>query len=405
VPRRTGRPIPVDQGFTLVEVIIAIVLLAMVSVSMLGLFVRAMKDSTGLDRRQAAVAVASQAMELARSIPAVQQDSSHNSKLTGGRTQTAVNAQWAAASAADLSQTDESWDTNATVSSVPVLPLTSTSAVAGVTYTATNLVGTCWRDPGTNACIKALSPSSPLTTPPTASSVLMYRVIVLVTWSEGAGTTCSGSACSYALATLVDPGTDPPFNLNATNASWPAAPVVKPLSVSVAENSSIVVDLQSAVTNGATSLVASITSGAAITNGTATVMPNTTNLTVTPATNFASGPDIAVPFTLTDPYGQSASSTLSVHVVGPLTASDFTVTVQRGKSLTIDLAPYIANGTGTLTYSVTASVTSQADVSISGSIVTYSRKNSSNTSQDSFTYTVVSSNGQQDSGVVSVLVI
>src|SRR4051794_23325323 len=134
-----------DQGFTLIEVVVAIVLLTMVSVAMLALFVRAMKGTAGLDRKQAAVAVAGQAIELARSVSAVQ-DPSVPSKLISGRTSTAVDSQWTAASAAaawDSSQTDKASD--ASGATTPVVPLTSTSTVASVTYTAYTLVGTCWR--------------------------------------------------------------------------------------------------------------------------------------------------------------------------------------------------------------------------------------------------------------------
>jgi prepilin-type N-terminal cleavage/methylation domain-containing protein len=394
VRRGVRRPSSADLGFTLVEVIIAIVLLALVSMAMLSLFIQAMKDSTGLDRRQAAVAVASQAMEVARTIPPQR---SAGDKLVSGRTQAAVNAQWTAASAADLSQTDKVWDASATVSSVPVLPLTTTTTVTGVTYTAANLVGSCRRPPAGGDCVRASSPT-------TDSWVEMYRIIVHVTWAETGGASCSGSACSYSLASLVDPGRDPSFNLFATNASWPPAPVLTTLTATTAMNAAVTVDLADAVTSGATPLVA--TTGTVTPSGTASVLPNTTNVTVTPVTGFWSGTDITVPFTLTDPYGQATSSTLTVHVnppAGPTAAAGTRST--HLSAIQIDLAGFVTGGTGTLTYTITGRTAPFQGtlVAVSGSLVSYTPR-SSWTGTDRFTYQVADTYGHTASAIVTVTV-
>jgi prepilin-type N-terminal cleavage/methylation domain-containing protein len=393
---RTGSgPDPVpgagEAGFTLVEVIVALVLLALVAVAVLGLFVRAMKDVTGLDRRQAAVAVAAQSLELARSIPAVR-GSSGNSTLISGRTQAAVSAQWAAATGADLSQTDTTWDTTATSSSTPALPLTAATTVAGVTYTTANLVGTCWRPAGGGDCVKAVAKA--------ASSVLMYRVIVFVTWSDGPGTTCSGSACGYTLASLVDPGDDPAFNVNATNATWPAAPVLTVISAATSRDRAVTVDLAGAVTSGATPLTAA--TGAVTLGATASVLPNTTSVTVTPAAGYVSGSAVTVPFTITDPYGQSASSTLTVHVNAALSAASFAAGPVHGGPFSIDLSPHVSGGTGTVSYTVSNSAPS-ATVTVSGSTVTY-KSTGSFSGTTTFTYTASTSFGDTATGTVTVTV-
>ncbi|HEY6795554.1 MAG TPA: type II secretion system protein [Kineosporiaceae bacterium] len=389
---RSGtRPDRADAGFTLVEVIVALVLLAMVAVAVLGLFVRGVKDVAGLDRRQVAVAFAGETMELVRTVSAVP-DTSGRTPLLAGRTHAAVDAQWAAAGGADLSQTDEAWDTTATGSSAPGVPLASTRTVSGVTFTSTNLIGTCWRPAAGGACVRATAKA--------ASSVLEYRVVVLVTWSEGPGTSCSGSACTYALASLVDPGVDPAFNVNATNATWPAPPVLRSIpTVATTANASVTVDLSTAVASGSTPL--SVTTGTVTQGATASVLPNTTTVTVTPASGYVSGSDLTVPFTITDPYGQSASGTFTVHVNAVLTAGSFAVTVVHGTSIPLDLAPYVSGGTGTVSYAVAG--TSSATVTLSGSTVTYKSKNNVRGS-DTVTYTVTTTFGDTATGTISLTV-
>lgn len=203
--RRVARSVPADHGFTVVEVVVSLVLLTMVMASVSTLFMHAVKDATGLDRRQVAVSLADQYMQGGVGISATR-DANGNSTLISGRFQQAVDAQWAVVTA-DLSQTDQEYDTTATASSSPVYPLTRIVGLGGVTYTVQRIVGSCWRPSGGGDCVKAAAKA--------ASSQFMYRIIIQVTWSEGTGTSCSGSACHYELATLVDPGGDPTFNVNA----------------------------------------------------------------------------------------------------------------------------------------------------------------------------------------------
>jgi type II secretory pathway pseudopilin PulG len=393
--RQATRRVPAEEGFTLVEVVVALVLLTMVTVGVATLFMRAVKDSTGLDRRQAAVAVAGQSMELVRSIP-VTYDVSNHSKLLSGRYSVTVHNQFTSlASTVDLSQTDEESDAAATVSSTPVLPYTATTAVAGVTYTAQRIVGSCWRPPAGGDCVKAASKA--------AGSQLLFRVIVSVTWSEGgSGTSCSG-ACHYDLSTLVDPATDPTFNLNATNAAWPAAPVLNDLTVTTPMNTPVTVDLSTAKSSGQgpfTAIVGTASQGAG-----ASVLPNTTQVTVTPATNYWSGSSITLTFTLTDPYGQvSNTRTLSVQVTPPAapTAGPASVTTPLNTPVTVNLAASVSGGTGALAYGVgTASGGSLG--ALSGTSVTFTPP-SGGFGTYTFTYTVSDAYGHNPSGTVTVTV-
>jgi len=86
-----------DSGFSLIEVVVALFLLGIVAAAALAFFVRAMQNTNHLQRSQASVAVANQAMELARSVTAREVDTTnHVSGLLIGRSSTDTDAAWAA---------------------------------------------------------------------------------------------------------------------------------------------------------------------------------------------------------------------------------------------------------------------------------------------------------------------
>lgn len=386
--RRATRRVPSDLGFTLIEVIVALVLLTMVTIGVATLFMRAVSSSSSLDRRQAAVSVAGQSMELVRSIPAMY-DVSNHSKLLSGRYSVTVHNQFTSlTSTVDLSQTDEESDSTATVASTPVLPYTATATVAGVTYTAQRIVGSCWRPSAGGDCVKAASKAT--------NSQKLFRVIVSVSWSEGgAGTSCSGH-CHYDLSTLVDPAADPTFNPNATNGAWPAAPALQDISATTLVDTPITVDLATAVQQAGTPLTAAIVSTS---SGTASVLPNTTRVTVTP--QAGSTADITVAFSLTDPYSQTTQAHLTVHVNPHLAASNATVITAYNTAVAIDLSGYVSGGIGTRTYSRTNPPAGTLSA-LSGTSVTYTP--SSNWSgTTTFTFTVTDSSGSTTATVTVVV--
>lgn len=212
--RPLGRRGDRDGGFTMIEVVVSLVLLALIMSAVIGLFVRMLHSSSGMQGRQAAVPVANQALDYARSIPPLR-DSTGNSKLVAGRYQSAVTAQWAAAASltgVDLSGTYPTWDTTATASSTPNLPITTTVLVSGKSYSVQTLVGICYRTGATSPCTKLSSYATPPATPP-AGSVALYRVIIAVTFTTPGDDTCS-AGCTYVASTLIDPSSDPTFNTN-----------------------------------------------------------------------------------------------------------------------------------------------------------------------------------------------
>jgi prepilin-type N-terminal cleavage/methylation domain-containing protein len=206
----------VDQGFTLVEVVIATSILGALAASMATLFLSGMKTASQLQKRQVAISVASQALELVRTVP-VLKDSLGCVPLLAGRSQTAVTAQWASApSDVDLTGTDAAWTlpTCSTVIAVPFAGLTTTVTDDGSTpaltrdgtgYVVRTYIGTCSLPLAGGSCAKAAVVSATATT--------LYRVVVRVSW---AGAACSATSCHYVLSTMLDPSADPVFNVRGS---------------------------------------------------------------------------------------------------------------------------------------------------------------------------------------------
>ncbi|MGL5859443.1 MAG: Ig-like domain-containing protein [Angustibacter sp.] len=206
IPSRPGDCL--DRGFTLIEVVVGVVLMAVVLLTAAGFMIRSASSADALDARQAAVGVARQQMEKVRAVPATFPRNG-TSALVAGRSRDDVVAQWQA-SGFDTSQTytgdgatryDERTYTLASGSSVsPVVKLREVVTVSGQPYTVDTLIGTCTRQRTSGTCDKS------------GTGDQLYRVVVTVSWSLGAGRTCSGTACSYTLATLIDPTQQPTFN-------------------------------------------------------------------------------------------------------------------------------------------------------------------------------------------------
>jgi prepilin-type N-terminal cleavage/methylation domain-containing protein len=207
-----------DGGFTLVEVVVALGLLSTLLAAVGALFVGGVKNGAQLQRRQAAVSLAQQALEAARAVNATP-DQTGCSKLLQGRTQAGVDAQWAAAPSAITSVTDEAWSPSLCGGSI-VLPLQGIPAGAGTAtdpvilggqpYTVRTYIGTCVLTAARDNCLRSNAVPG--------GSPTMYRIVARVTWS---GSGCNTAQCEYAASTLVDPSADPVFNVRG--ASGPVA--------------------------------------------------------------------------------------------------------------------------------------------------------------------------------------
>jgi type II secretory pathway pseudopilin PulG len=212
-----------DAGFTLLEAVVALVLLSTIMSALAVQFIGGMKHMSALQRRQVAVQVAGQGLEAVRAA-SVAPGSDGCVKLLQGRDQTAADAQWASAPADYTAITDEAWASTGCSGPIvipwqglpgPVGTVTSPAVVGGQPYTVQTYIGTCVLDATRSSCVR--SSAAP------AGGPVLYRVLVAVAWA-GAG--CTTGTCSYTATTLMDTSADPTFNLRGN-----AAPVAVPDTV------------------------------------------------------------------------------------------------------------------------------------------------------------------------------
>jgi len=283
---RDGRG-SVDAGFTLMEVVVALALLALVATASLVFFVKGTRAVTTQQRAQNAIAVANEAMEVAFSkVPTA--SATGTSGLVVGRTQSEVTAAWTAAVAAGVSGLSDSypaWDTAtsplpATGIGDDAVPLTTTVNRSRIDYTVTTLVGACYR--------ATASPAAPCTrTGGNAAGVAatgyarLMRSVVLVTWPD-VSQTCGGTRCSYAATSLLDPSTDLEWN-NTTRL------LAADDAVSVNANATVTIDVLDndtlmEITANPVSIVSQpVKAGTSTAMGTATVNPVDGRVTYTPS--------------------------------------------------------------------------------------------------------------------------
>ena len=199
-----------DAGFTLIEVVVALFLLGVVATAGLTFFFRGMQNASHLQRTQAAVAVATQAMEQVRSVtPRVADVVTSTSGLVIGRSKSDVQASWLAAAPADTAESTPVWDAAAATRTKVALPVTYTTTVSDESYTVTTLIGTCFRAKTASASSQTCTKVDP------GSAAKLFRVTIVVTWKPGKTGQCGASVCDYRLSTLIDPTLDANWNLTA----------------------------------------------------------------------------------------------------------------------------------------------------------------------------------------------
>jgi prepilin-type N-terminal cleavage/methylation domain-containing protein len=198
-----------DGGFTLVEVTVSLLLLAVVLAAALSLFVRAMANTDLQAQRGQAITIATDQLEQVRGFAVAD--------LLKGRTQTSVDAIWAW----DLTgvnrptlNTVEAWDTTATASSTPMIPTYRTQRIDNVDYIVRTYVDKCFL-PTTGSTTCGTSASS---------AKEMRRITVSVAWSTSKGRSCAPPSkkleagkpnCQeYVVTTLRDPSSEALFNTN-----------------------------------------------------------------------------------------------------------------------------------------------------------------------------------------------
>jgi prepilin-type N-terminal cleavage/methylation domain-containing protein len=200
--RRTARRRRADEGFTLIEVIVALMVLSIILTASIAFVIRANTASAYQQHNQVAITIAGQAMER------VIATTPTTANLLADRRQTLVNAAWTTnATRGGVAQTYPLWDAAASPTATPRIPITQTQTFSGTVYTATTLIGACYRlrsDLTDVECGKITGVTSAPATPP-AGYLRLIRTLVIVTWN--ADDECPGG-CSYQTASYIDTGSD-----------------------------------------------------------------------------------------------------------------------------------------------------------------------------------------------------
>lgn len=212
-----GQGTSTDEGFSLIEVIVSLSLLAIMSTAGLYFFVGATRSVTHQQRTHGAVSLANDAMEKAFSFVA-ESANPGTSGLVVGRTQADVVAAWTAATAsgvAGVSTAYPAWDTSTTPGPAAGflddrIALTRTATESRTEYQVTTLVGTCYRASTTTGgpCTTTGGDANGVAA---AGYTRLMRTIVVVTWPDTGGT-CGSTGCHYEIASLIDPSADVEWN-------------------------------------------------------------------------------------------------------------------------------------------------------------------------------------------------
>jgi type II secretory pathway pseudopilin PulG len=196
-----------DTGFTLVETVVAIMVVMVVTASLTGLFITTSRITHLHGDRLIAIQLADDAMERVHALKAA--------AVLTGRDQKSVQAQWAApldavsdmldGAVTDIVYDDGAADGAGATAKLPTTPLEQT--LNGLAYQQHFYIGSCVRR-STNAseCVAAAKAG-------TSAVVPLYRVIVAVTWP---GMLCPDNSCTYVSSSLISSKTEEPvFNTNS----------------------------------------------------------------------------------------------------------------------------------------------------------------------------------------------
>lgn len=188
-----------DEGFTLIEVIIAVALLMGVAVALGAFVIQGLKLASQQQRTQVAVTVATERMD---EVQRLTSSTAQLVTLVAGRTESAVTGAWANASGTPgLDETYPAWSSAAV--DTATFPITQTTTRSGSDYDSVVLIGTCYQPVTGGSCAKVPgSPADPGQTSPLADGLSqMIRVIVIVDYAGGC---TDAGTCRYTTTGLFD---------------------------------------------------------------------------------------------------------------------------------------------------------------------------------------------------------
>lgn len=189
-----------DNGFTIVEVLVATALIGVVMTAFSSFFISTLSITNHQSSKQLGIQVASSATEYVRTLD--------GSTLANKRDQATTNTQWAApvpGVGPYLTAMEKVWDLGASAGSGATAPLPTVPkpvVVSGITFDQNFYLGTCWQAASGGDCGQT----------PGAGYVEFFRVVIGITWPHKS---CTAGRCSYVTATLVsNRSVEPVFNSN-----------------------------------------------------------------------------------------------------------------------------------------------------------------------------------------------
>lgn len=188
-----------ENGFTLIEVVVATAILLIVGVASSAFTIQALNLAAQQQRSQIAVTVAGQRMEQVQRLTG---SSAQPGVLAAGRPEDEVVAAFsAAAGVTGVAQTYPTWTSDGT----EPIPLTATSPRSGSDFVSTVLIGTCYQPKAGGVCTTLAGKSSDPYPTAVAGQSRMIRVIVIVAYAGH----CDGAdTCRYTTSALFDTNAD-----------------------------------------------------------------------------------------------------------------------------------------------------------------------------------------------------
>jgi prepilin-type N-terminal cleavage/methylation domain-containing protein len=310
-----------DAGFTMIEMIVALVIIGIVMTAVGTFFVSTVSATSRQGSQQAGAQLADDGIETVRSLK--------GTAVISQRDQNSSDTQWnSPVTGVAAYQTDmiEAYDPTAAIGAGAAATLPTTgqpTVVNGLTYTQNWYVGSCWQPLGGGNCGKVN----------TTGYASFYRVVVAVTWQDKV---CPSSNCVFIATTLVsNSGSDPLFDSNQVAT---APTVVNPGNQT--SDSGVALTLQLTSTGGAGSITwsySNLPAGLTMTSGgTISGTPTTVN-------------SYSVVVSATDSFGLIGTGTFTWKIVAPPTIS---ATAQSSTRYVADTyTPTASGGVAPLTWS------------------------------------------------------
>ncbi|MEU4690882.1 putative Ig domain-containing protein [Actinoplanes sp. NPDC023714] len=210
------RPVAGDEGFSLIEIIVALTIISVTLLAATPFFVASLNNVNAQRGRQAAIQVANTAIEQVRGL--------QGSALLSGRSKSATQKQFDAAPQsmavylATMAVEGDSTITDAASTEGEDAPIPTSAqqiTVEGTTYTQNVYVGACeiyLIKTSNGECVYPLGADAPTDT---TKILRFFRVVVLETWPDRACNSTSGSGiCEYITSTLVARASEPIFDFH-----------------------------------------------------------------------------------------------------------------------------------------------------------------------------------------------